>query len=703
MQKRNSIIGNTLLLSWSTLCISIFVYFPGRVSYIHWSNLRDLPIFTEKLGRLSATSYVVNLLLAFMGIVIFSLSCISLGSFLAKYIGIDSRAGLTTSLSGLAQFATKFLLGQGIFSLIFLTLGGMYKLTPLTIVIILVIGFLPGLYPLKKNFQDFFKQDNFDNRKDKTIFWLSIAILILTTLLTSARISYDATSIYFSDAKLTALSGHTLFFINDVFVASVFHSAIQFAAIIQVFGDQSARMFSWANGMVIIIFSLALGEIVGLSRRAGLILLTLLLTSTAFVDLLGDGKVDLFSTAPAIAAIYWMIAKSQNQGFGKSAFLLIGFFTGLAIIGRPFNAFLLGIFCILFYLQQTFISNRFKLSSVNAFIGSLFWIGIGATSLGIYHLFANWIILGNPLAFLSSVSNINPASGPWDFVPKQMLALRLFYPFAATFRNTPQSLGNISPLVIAFLPALLLSDIRKRVKISGELASLVVISVITIILWIFSFFTVVEIRYVFFLWIIIFLPIAEIIASVLKSEDPFFQNIVFGLLTTLLGFIAFRTVFIAIDSYSPLDRQGNPHCSTFILCDYLNSINKSASLGDRVLTLGAYRYYLRADLFSCSTTHKEYQLLQELSWKDVERFWLEVYRQGYKYIAYENEYTNRHLQFGIMPGPENTPQWVNLEPIYGKSGDPVIAYKINANNPPIVIEQECKQNRNNIWEVGAIK
>ena len=207
-----------------------------------------------------------------------------------------------------------------------------------------------------------------------------------------------------------------------------------------------------------------------------------------------------------------------------------------------------------------------------------------------------------------------------------MLALRLFYPFAATFRNTPQSLGNISPLVIAFLPALLLSDVRKKVKISRELASLVVISASTIVLWIFTFFTVVEIRYVFFLWIILFLPAAEIISSILKNEDYIFKNVGFGLLSLLLGFLAFRTVFIAVDSYSPLDKNGNPQCSDFILCDYLKSINQSASPGERVLTLSAYRYYLRTDLFSCSTTHKEYQILQALSNKDTED-------SGWKYIA----------------------------------------------------------------------
>lgn len=689
-------IEKPIILSWSILCTCVFVYFPGRVSYIYWSNLKDLPLIFEKLTQIDLLNYGINLLQAIAGILIYSTACISLGLFITKATGLDTISNASLFLSKLSQLATCFLLGSGIFSLIFLSLGGLYKLTPPIVASILAIGIISGLNQLKTTFQKMPLPDKLRNNKDKIIFWLSISILLVAPLLSSARMSYDSSAIYFSDAKITAQTEQVQFFTNDTFVASVFHTAIQFTAIIQIFGDQAARLLSLVNGIAILIFSLGLGEKVGLSRDARVILLALLLTSTAFVDLLGDGKVDLISSAPAIAAIYWMIVKSQKQILEKPVFLLIGFFIGLAIIGRPFNAFLLGIVVVLFYFQQTFLSNGFKSSSFNTFVSSVFWIGVGAIGLGIFHLFTNWMILGNPLAFLSSITNINPTAGPWDNNPKQMLALRVFYPLAATFRNTPQSLGNISPLLIAFLPSLFLLDVRKKIKLSKPLINLVVISAITIILWIFIFFTVVELRYVFFLWIIIFIPVAEIISSVLKSEELIFQNFFYGLTILLLGYFVFRTVFIAMDSYSPINQQGSPQCSNFVMCEYLKSINKAAAPGERVLTLSAYRYYLRNDLFVCSTTHEEYQILQKLSHQDTGNFWLEVYRQGYKYISYENEYTTRHLQLGIIPSEKNVPPWIHLEPIYGKLEDPVVAYKINVNNPPNIIQKECRQNGNHM-------
>jgi hypothetical protein len=327
------------------------------------------------------------------------------------------------------------------------------------------------------------------------------------------------------------------------------------------------------------------------------------------------------------------------------------------------------------------------------------WIGIGALGLGIYHLFANWLILGNPLAFLSSISSIDPANGPWDYNPDQILAVRLLYPFVATFYNSPQTLGNISPMFLAFLPAILIKDIRNEANISKQLWVLFIISMVALILWIFSFFTVYEIRYVLFLWAILFIPLAEIIATVLANTDYFFQKILHVLIVMLLVFFVWRTIYIPLDTYSPIDKQGNPQCNDSRFCEYLKSINKAAAPGDRVLTLGAFRYYLRSDLFACSTRNTEYKTLQKLTSQNAEAFWEEVYRQGYKYLAYENDYTIRHLQFAIIPSPDNTPRWIKLEPIFGVPGDLQVAYKINVSNPPVEIEATCQKISPKGWEI----
>jgi hypothetical protein len=704
-----SYIPRIFLLIWSCLCIFIFIYFPGKISYIHWSNLTDAALLAEKLQRIDIALYIKELILSLAGMLFFYNACISLGLVITRSLNPnDAARSRVTPLENAALLNTNFLVGQGIFSLIFLSLGGLYKLTALHVFFALSLGLLLGWRQLTSAMKSTFSSIQVKGNEitltktGKTILWLSLFIFCISITHATARISYDSSAIYFSDAKLTAMTEQIHYFTDDTFVVSVFQAAIQYTALIQLFGDQAARMYSWLCGGIIIIFSLALAEKTGISKQAIVILLALILTSTAFVDLLGDGKIDLISSAPIIAAIYWMIVQSQKKSNKKHIFLLVGFLTGMAVITRPFNAFLMGIFTFLFYGWQASLEEVPGVARLKFFLNSLLWIGLGAIGLGIYHLLANWVILGNPLAFLSSVSNINQSSGPWDAESAELFRLRLLYPVIATFRNTPQSLGNISPLLIACLPMIFIGNARKRTVLSNETKSLTVISIVTLLIWIFSFFTVVEIRYVFFLWIIIFLPIAEIISSILNDPNFIFRKFEAGLLLLFLMFMIFRTSFISLDTYSPVDIQGNPKCYDFVLCKDLGLINAQALPGERVLNLSAYRYYLRTDLLACSTTHEEYSILQKLSRKDPKDFWNEVYRQGYTYIAYENEYSMRHLRFGFMPGSGSTAEWIKLEPISDISTKTMI-YRIHYTNPPLKNEVVCRKDANNIWRMEFLK
>jgi len=691
------------VLICAILCIILFMLSSGKVTYVQWSNLAEWQHLAGKLGRLDPVRDLLNLLLALAGVGIFSGACISLGSFVAKNAGVGNTSNSATALTSLALLATEFLIGHGLLSILFLTLGAVYQLTPLYVILILFAGFALGFRQFGDQLGGAFTtiRSRFraleTTKSDKAILWLLASILLFSLLYANARISYDSSAVYFSDAKLSAMAHHTQFFTKDSFVASLFQNAIQFTALIQLFGDQSARLLSWVFGVVVIIFSLALAERMGFSFRARLVLFSLLVTSTAFLDLFGDGKVDIMSSAPAIAAIYWMVVESQEITLNQPLLLLSGILSGLAVVGRPFNAFLLGIFVLLFQLQRLFRKGGFEPLSFKDLILSFFWIGIGVLGFGLYHLFANWTILGNPLAFLSNASKFNASTGPWDFRADQILAIRLLYPLVATFYNSPYTLGNISPLFLAFLPMLFHPGIRENVKLSQQAWSLLIISIVTLMLWIFLFFTVYEIRYVFFLWIIIFMPVAEIGAVVLQDKDRILRQISSALIMGLLVFISLRAIYISLDTYSPIDRQGNPQC----FCESLTPINKSASTGDRVLTLSAFRYYLRTDLFACSTKHDEYEKLQAAAQDGSEAFWLEVYRQGYKFIAYEKEYTTKHLQMGIIPGSGNIPGWLELDQIYSSPTGEHAAYRIKVKVPPGITDSTCSRNASGVWEVRS--
>ena len=130
----------------------------------------------------------------------------------------------------------------------------------------------------------------------------------------------------------------------------------------------------------------------------------------------------------------------------------------------------------------------------------------------------------------------------------------------------------------------------------------------------------------------------------------------------------------------------------------MNPINKQAAPGDRVLSLLAYRYYLRTDLFACSTRLDEYDRIREASKQGSEQFWTEVYRQGYSYVAYENNYSVRHLYIDFIPDPTTVPDWIELETLAGGPQDPVAAYHIATNNAPVLQDKLCV-NSNGVWVV----
>lgn len=693
----NTVFQNSLLIAWCILCVVLFILFPGRANYMQWVSIENPFHFIESLAGIPISFYLFEFIRSLGGVVIFTVCSTALGMFITKSGNIFQPTSEEFYLK-IAKITTQFLIGQSVFSLIFLACATLSRLTPVLIAATLLLGFLLGFRQITSTTTNPVSQGKF-NGTAKLIFVLSAIVIAVTVLQSSSRISYDSTAIYFSDAKLTAITQRASYFTDDTFVASVLQSTIQYAAIMQVFGEQSARMFSWICGVVIAIFSLALGKRMGLSNNALVILLALVSSSTAFLDLMGDGKVDLISSTFAISAVYWMNVEIKGNKPDRCLLLLIGYLTGFACITRPFNVFLMGILVVFFYLQNTFKEKNFNSARFKLFASVLTWVGIGAIGPGIYHIILNWALLGNPIAFVSSVSRINPSAGPWDFDPNTIFLARLFYPLVVTFKNNPQSLGNISPLFIAFLPAIGMKRIRNNLVFSKEFKQLLFASIFTLVLWIISFFTIVEIRYVFFLWLILYMPVAEITAMIWTDENRLVRNTVSGLVITTLSFMLLRSINISFSGYSYIDNAGAPQCSDTPFCEYLKPINEQANQGDRVLTLGAYRYYLRPDLFTCSTNHSEYAALHDLSYKNMDAFWLEVYRLGYKFIAYEKDYTVRHLQFGAIPGPQNTPQWIILKPLYDKFPSELMVYQIQVKNPPIESEVFCKRGLEKIWVV----
>ncbi len=696
----------SILLAWLLLTFILYAWV-SRLSYLMGFFPQDVAHFLTHLARISPLTYLFDLVRAFWGMTLFAFAALELGLTLLP------RRTLTDT-PPLARGAVAFTLGEVVFSLLFLIILRLWRLPPLLTGLTYALALMAGLPALLRFFRSLPRPSLPADwgRTERRFLALLLTLLALGLTLASARLGYDAVVEYFSHAKIMAVSQQPVFlYPKDSFVVSSFHPGILFTVQIQIFGDQSARMLSWLNGTVLLLLTWALGERMGLSPLARLYALMLLVTSTAFLDLLGDGKIELISTAPLLAAVY-MAQNSSCAAQDKSCATCVGLLAGFAIISRPYNIFLVPCFGMLFLatqaiaqastLRQGFVRLKEQFKDLRQAASSLFWLVLPIVLLGLFHLWQNTLWLGSPLAPLTYARELNSGIWQWQFDPSLLNTLKWLYPLTLTFFNTPQSLGNLSPLFVGFLPLLLLPAVRRNVSLSPQMRALLFAALLTLLAWVTFFFTVVEIRYVLFLWILLFLPAGQVIESASEHSGRFLQPFLRPLMATLLMFLGLRTLAIALDTYSPIDVDGWAHCYDSALCTFFEPVNQTASPGERVLVLNAYRYYLRPDLFVCSSRSNEYPALQELAQKDSPEFWVEVYRYGYRFVIYERNFAEFHSHFGTIPESQIAPSWLQFSVISSSEDNDEIVYLIQAVNPPIQPEVHCQLDLRGNWNLTSL-
>ncbi len=680
-----------LLLGWLVLSIALFIL-ASRVSYLFWFLFPEmLPWQQASFRAVEGWKFTVDMLRALGGVGLFSLAAVFTGAAFFQWRQIS-----------LPHLFSAFALGEILLSLLFLVLLALVGLKPEQTALLLAACALPGIVRLGNALQKYLlsrQASALSVSSPAFLHFLSFSILLFALGLASARLGYDAAAYYFAHARLMAITGKAVFtYPSDAFVVSSFHPGILFTVVIQLFGDQAARMLSWVNGGVMLLAGWQIGKMVGLSARARWFFLTLMLTSTAFVDLLGDGKVELISTAPLMVALGWIIDSLQAPSRGR--FLLIGALLGFSIIARPYNIFLAPVFTVLFYVLQVWpVLRRQGWNAALRFARPVLWMFPTLLLMGGFHLWQNALWLGSPFAPLTYARELDSGDWQWQFDPGSLNLLRLLYPLTVTFLNTPQSLGNISPLFVGFLPFLLLPDVRARIRVFEPFRSMLFSAFLTLLLWITLFFTVVEIRYIFFLWILFFLFSGQVLEATFDALESRYQPVLRVALILLLAFIPLRTLFISLATYSPIDSQGRANCYTIHFCAFLDPLNESAPQGARVFALNAYRYYLRPDLFACSSQADEYAPLQALAKETNGMFWTELYRQGFRYMTYEETFAEFHSHFGAIPPLDSAPEWLNITVISSTIHEKV--YQLQPVHPPFLPLKTCAQTEDGIWRVIA--
>ena len=692
-RSKSAILGS-LYLAWLLAVLAAFVI-GSQYDYVQALHLPGVTPVAEAASRIAPFEYAFGMLVALLGAILFSATCVSLG---LAVLGNPERLQSSYEAVG----ATAFITGAIILSIAFLSCIALYKLTPqiaaITLATALLLG-LPRLIPFVHRLPRLEFPVEFGGG-ERFMFLMVLGSMGLAVLYSTARLSYDANVQYFVQSKLMAMEHTAVYsYPKDPFAVSSFHTGILYTALIQLFGDQSARLLSWVNGLAILLLGVAIGKEAGIAPKARLWFLILTVTSTAFVDLLGDGKVELISTAPLLAGTYWMLRIVKGPSKRESA--LVGLLIGYAIIARPYNIFLAPVFLVAFCTIYTAARKRAEEAPFRNLVRASLWMIPSFLAMGLFHLTQNWIWLGNPLAPLIHARDVSASTWQWQFDPALLTELRLFYPLTVSFVNTPQSLGIISPLFLGFVPFLLLRRVRNGIRERPALMSLALAVALTLALWVALFFTVVEIRYVIFAWVLLFLVVGQVLADAAEGLYKPVRYVTVMLSSLLLAYMCLRTALIALKTYSPVDAGGQAHCYDFDFCTFTDLLNSSAKSGERVFVLHAYRYYLRPDLFACSSRAQEYPELESLARENSPKFWTEIYRLGFRYITFENNYAIFHTHFGTLPTVQSAPAWLHVYQMSSTPDGLERIYRITAVSPPMQPEWWCEQDSVGIWELRS--
>jgi hypothetical protein len=257
--------------------------------------------------------------------------------------------------------------------------------------------------------------------------------------------------------------------------------------------------------------------------------------------------------------------------------------------------------------------------------------------------------LGNAIASIWQIG-LNKNDWPFSFDGSTRIFLIALYPFVITFNGIFDSIGFITPIMIGFLPFTLMKKARNLYMFSKDIIFLSISSLIVIYLWItiFNSVFIFEVRYILFLWILLFLPLAQLLDNVIYAS-PLARAGTQVILIALLLFMVVRVLLVSLATYSPISQNEVSQCHDLPMCTFFDPVNRLASPGDRVLVLSAYRYYLRSDLISCSSTKNDYLKLEQAALNNSNEFWDEVQRQGYRFIIYDSFFNQYILRFQNLP------------------------------------------------------
>jgi hypothetical protein len=626
----------------------------------------------------------------------YTIACFGAGALVLRVLSVPPASRKTFSAG--TELATAFILGQGVLASLWLLLALAHSFSPIIVILGTAVCVLISAVLLLPCVGDFTKQARSICSELRADTWVWQVIGILTLLLGLAwvtslgrGITGDASAFYMALPKVIAAS-HRLVPLPggyEAFTSFGLQGELHYAALMDLGSPDAAQLFAWPTILAGAAMLLALGRQVGLGRRGQWITLAILFTSSAVYMLSGDGKTDLFAAALGLAAYYWIL--QIRCGSQRLASWLTGLFCGFAIVAKlsyiPVMAPGMVLLLVWGFRENLLDSNQRK-KNIIAFLTLGFQILAGLLIALTPHLIQNALLYHNPIAPFG-MSNV---SETW-FGLGTTHRIVLTYPLALTFGNYWGQYGDLSPLLLAFLPLALLLP-RVRNWLLSPLSAVTLAATAGIIIWIFLQPSDIAPRYMLATLLLFALLPARAVEYVSQNDvRPGWLAfwVMLCTITTLVavGLLSLNSVFFPESTYRYLSGK-MPDCyREGQSCQAMVAINHDAAPGARVFLASYYRYWLRADLLQCLSTQADLDIDGTPAVK-----WQTFYQRGFSYLL-----VDRSTQGIFLNGLDlaNPPSWLKLVVLF--QNDSIAVYRLYAIRPPSRQVETCRQVDPPSWDV----
>lgn len=630
--------------------------------------------------------------------VIYAFGCCLIGLFLLSLLLKLDKSNL--SIGWIAIIASAFLLGQATLANVWLLMGLAGIFSPALIWGTFLGAAGTSFFLLRHRRIALFTgiRSSLVGFKSLPWYWQGLGLLMAIVFFNFGIKAIvlpplgDAEAFYMVLPKIMAAS-HRLVPQPNYFAFSQigFSGEMHYAALMSMASPQAAKLFVWFTVLALAGMLIALNSEVGNSRIGKIVSLALLFTSTTVTYYIFDGKVDLFGAAFGLAAYYWALRTESVPG--RAPYLLAGLFTGFAIVAKFSNlpALVPGIVILIAWNN---FSNTVSLKKRYAGTAKgLCIVGLMAACALIPHFIKNSVLFGEPFApflFLRSIGD-RWVEQVW-FSGETTKYIVMTYPIALVFGQYPMQGGNISVLVLAFAPLLLLLPIHNNYA-AKRLRQIAAIALLGDIFWIAARPSVIAPRYIL-ATLLLFIPLAASGVERLFSKQTEHS--------ALLRFAVFLSMVIVVCRMFP---YGGQDISIKQFARYLISkrsdysppksfaiINHLAHPGERVFFAGYYGYFFSPEVLQCMNRSDEQQILAKAATAPYN--WVDLFNRGFKYFFLDKR--THGTMAGILQ-TDTAPLWLSVTKVF--DDEVATIFQIGSGDSSKKPSCACRQIQPPAWDI----